>query len=106
MRANTLTDRVTINRLGAIAGSHKTGRTVFATGVPTLLLPSDYKAAAARGLELNQAYDAYFMTSAGVEVGDEIVDQNGRKFKVKGIRPQPGIFSNHLQANVDLQVGS
>lgn len=106
MRANTLTDRVTINRLGAIAGSHKTGRTQFATGVACLLLPSSYKAAAARGLELNQAYDAYFMTSAGVQVGDELVDQNGRKFKVSGIRPQPGIFTDHLECNVDLQVGA
>lgn len=106
MRANTLTDRVTINRLGAITNSHKTGRTAFATGVACLLLPSDYKAAAARGLELNQAYDAYFMTSAAVKVGDELVDQNGRKFKVSGLRQQPGIFTDHIQALVELQVGA
>ena len=105
MRTNTLTNRVTINRLGAIEGSHKTGRSELATNVRCLILPSDYRAAAARGLQLNQAYDIYFTASQDVKVGDEIVDGD-RTFKVSGIRPQPGIYTAHKQVLAELQTGA
>lgn len=107
MRTTTLTNRVTINRLGAVEGSaHKTGRTALATGVRCLILPSDYRAAAARNLALNQAYDIFFNSTQDVKVGDEIVDETSRKFKVSGIRPQPGIYSAHKQVLAELQVGN
>lgn len=102
MRLNTLTNRVTINRLGAITGSHKTGRTQLATAVPCLILPSDYRAAAARGLELNKAYDVYFTDTAPVKVGDELVD-GSRIFKVAGVRDYPGITTAHKQVLAELQ---
>jgi len=103
MRTNTLRNRVTINRLGEILGSHKTGRTELATGVMCLLLPSDYKAAAARGLELNQAYDGYFLSTQDLKVGDEVVEGT-KKYKVSGIQPNPGTFSDNLRVDLALEV--
>ena len=106
MRTTTLTNRVTINRLGAVEGSaHKTGRTELATGVKCLILPSDYKAAAARGMELNQAYDGYFLENQDIKVGDEVVDGDN-KYKVQGIQINPGIFTAHKRVELQLQVGS
>lgn len=106
MRLTTLRNRVTINRLGAVEGSnHKTGRTELATSVPCLILPSEARAAAARGLQLNQAYDIYFNSTQDVKVGDEVVEGE-RKFKISGVRPQPGIHTAHIQALADLQVGN
>lgn len=106
MRTNTLTNRVTINRLGAIEGStHKTGRSELATNVRCLILPSDYRAAAARGLQLNQAYDGYFLDSQDLKVGDEVVEGDA-KYKVNGIQPNPGIYTAHKRVELQLQVGS
>lgn len=107
MRANTLTNRVTISRLGAIEGSHKTGRTELATGVKCLILPSDYRAAAARGMELNQAYDGYFLETQDLEVGDKITDTvNNKTYKVNGIQINPGIHTAHKRVELALNVGS
>lgn len=106
MRTATLKHRVTISRLGAIEGSHKTGRTVIAQNVPCLIMPSDPRAAAARGLELNQAFDIYFNSTASVEVGDDI-SRGDEHYKVQGIRPFIGHSSNvdHYEVTAQLQVG-
>lgn len=108
MRTATLTNRVTISRLGALENSaHKTGRSELATGVRCLILPSDYRAAAARGMELNQAYDGYFLLSQDVVVGDEITDESsGAVYKVKGVQPNPGIYTSHKRLELQLNVGS
>lgn len=108
MRTATLTNRVTINRLGAKEGSaHKTERSQLATKVRCLLLPSDYRAAAARGMELNQAYDGYFLSTQDLKVGDEIIDEaSSATYKVKGIQPNPGIYTAHLRVELQLNVGS
>lgn len=106
MRTTTLTNRVTINRLGAVEGSsHKTGRTELATGVRCLILPSDYRAAAARGMQLDQAYDGYFLENQDLKVGDELVEGDN-KYKVQGIQPNPGIYTAHKRVELQLQVGS
>lgn len=106
MRTNTLTNRVTINRLAKIEGSaHKTGRNEIATNVRCLILPSDYRAAAARGLELSQAYDGYFLENQDLQVGDELVEGEN-KYKVQGIQPNPGIYTAHKRLELQLQVGS
>jgi len=107
MRANTLTNRVTINRLGAIANSHKTGRTELATGVRCLILPSDYRAAAARGMELNQSYDGYFLEDQDIKTGDSITDEaTSNVYKVNGIQTNPGTFTAHKRVELALNVGS
>lgn len=108
MRTTTLKNRVTINRLGAVEGSsHKTGRSELATGVKCLILPSDYRAAAARGMQLNQAYDGYFLSTQDLKTGDEIVDSvSGASYKVQGIQPNPGIYTDHLRVELQLEVGS
>lgn len=107
MRTTTLTNRVTIDRLGAIADSHKTGRSELATNVRCLILPSDYRAAAARGLELNQAYDGYFLENQDVKVGDKITDEvSGATYKVNGIQINPGIHTAHKRLELQLNVGS
>lgn len=108
MRTATLTNRVTINRLGAVEGSsHKTGRSELATGVQCLILPSDYRAAAARNMALNQAYDGYFLSTQDIKVGDELVDQvSDAHYKVQGLQPNPGKFTDHIRAELQLVVGS
>lgn len=105
MRSTTLMNRVTINRLGQIVGSHKTGRSELAANVRCLILPSDYRAAAARGMELNQAYDGFFLDTQDIKTGDEIVEGD-KKYKVNGIQPNPGIYTAHKRVELQLQVGS
>lgn len=104
MRTSTLTDRVSVKRNGAIVGSHKTGATVVATGIPCLITASAPQAAAQRGLDLSQAYDLYTQRDANIEVGDKLTDQNGRVFFISGVQLQPGIYSNHMHCLANLEV--
>lgn len=107
MRLTTLKHRVSINRLGEVPGSSfKTGRTELATNVPCLIMPSDPKALAARGLELNQGFDIYFNSDVSIKVGDEIV-HGSEKYKVDGIRPYIGHGTNvdHYEVTAQLQTG-
>ena len=104
MRANTLTDRATINRTAAIAGSHKTGRVQVKTGLACLILASSASAAAQRGLELSQAYEMFCDVSFTIKTGDKVTDQNSRVFDVSGVRVQPGIFTKHQQVLINLKV--
>lgn len=106
MRTTTLTNRVTINRLGEITGSHKTGRSELATGVQCLILPSDYKAAAARGMQLNQAYDGYFLSTQDIKVGDKVTDEaSSAVYTVNGVQPNPGRLTDHKRVELQLNVG-
>lgn len=106
MRTATLKHRVSISRLGAIEGSHKTGRTEVATNVPCLIMPSDPKALAARGMELNQGFDIFFNSTADIKVGDKVTHGTDI-YKIDGIRPYIGHGTNvdHYEATAQLQTG-
>ena len=104
MRANTLTDRISVKRTGKIANSHKTGASEIKTAVPCLILASSPQSAAQRGMELSQAFDLFADVSAGLKTGDIVTDQNGRIFAIGGVRPQPGIFTKHIQCEANLRV--
>lgn len=104
MRANTLTDRISVKRTGVIEGSHKTGSTVIKTAVPCLILASSPQSAAQRGMELSQAYDLFCDRAQGLKTGDIVTDQLGRVFAIGGVRQQPGIFTSHLQCEANLKV--
>lgn len=106
MRLTTLKHRLTISRLGPVALSHKTSRTVIATDVACLIMPADPRSLAARGLEINQGFDIFFNSTTDIKVGDDL-SRTGEKYKVSGVRPYIGHGANvdHYEVTAQLQTG-
>jgi hypothetical protein len=59
---------------------------VIATGVPALVMPADQDATTQYGLAIGQAYKVYVNAGQSVQVTDQLTDNRGRHFTVRGVR--------------------
>lgn len=73
-------------RLQAVGGTSKKALTQVAT-IKVLITPMSATAAQTSQLTFAQAYTGYALQVAGVETGDVLIDANGLKYNVQGLRP-------------------
>lgn len=80
-----LTHTAAVSRPTATTGVKKTYQSVV-SGIACLIQPLDDVANQATGMAYGKGYRGYMDYTANVREGDQVTDQDGRKFFVKGIR--------------------
>jgi len=86
--ANLLTHAISVQRPTATTGVKKTYQTV-ATGIACLIQPLDDLAGAQTGSAYGKGFRCYAAIDANVLEGDQVTDQDGHKYGVRGLRKRP-----------------
>lgn len=92
-----LTHSVTVSRL-ADAGAGKKVLGTVESAVPCLIQPVTPESAQAAGMSWESAFAAWFLPDANILEADKLTDQDGRDFRVRGIRLRNYGTQQHKQA--------
>lgn len=100
---DNLPDTITIKRNQPVAGTTKRRLATVASGVKCWIQPSNNEVAASYGMAVGNSFMMFLLT-ADIQDGDQITDQRGFKYGVRGVMHLPYGTRPHYEIVIEKEV--